>query len=126
MSSAENKTFPTIGLNVSSGRNHIATKAKAAWKYIYEHHLSDAEYFVKADPDTYMIVGNLKKYLENYDADALEFFGHRFKVKWHGKMLTYNSGGPGQVLSRGAVRKLVEEAFTMDEDCMPDGIGSIY
>ena len=110
-----------VGLNVTGGRRHIATKSKAAWTYIYNNHLLDAEYFVKADPDTFLVVENLKYYLQHHDPDKCEFFGHTFHLP--GYELLYNSGGPGQVLSRQSVRKLVTEAFRQITNCMPDGEG---
>ena len=68
MSSAENKSFPTIGLNVSSGRSHLASKSKAAWTYIYDQYLHKADFFVKADPDTFIIVENLRQFLSTKNA----------------------------------------------------------
>ena len=94
MSSQEDKDFPTVGLNVKSGRNHIAFKAKAAWKYIYSHHADEFDYFVKADPDSYVIVRHLKAYLSHRDPDALEFMGHLFQLPGK-EQLKYFSGGPG-------------------------------
>ena len=65
MSSEYNATFPTVGLNVSAGRKHIASKSKASWRYIYEHHRDDADFFMKADPDSFVIIDNLKEYLRH-------------------------------------------------------------
>ena len=122
MSSAENKTFPTIGLNVTQGRNHIAAKSRAAWTYIYEHYYDQADYFVKTDPDTYMIVDNLKAYLKDFSPNKPQFFGHIFHVRSWG--FPYMAGGPGIVLSRESVKRLVTQAFpNRTKDCMPDGEG---
>ncbi|XP_013421855.1 glycoprotein-N-acetylgalactosamine 3-beta-galactosyltransferase 1 [Lingula anatina] len=128
MSSMENKTFPTIGLRVPPGRGHIAKKAKAAWKYIYEHHLNDADFFIKADPDTYVIVENLKHCLSSRDPKRAEFYGHQFYPSdWEFnadtriKKSVYMSGGPGFVLSREAVRLLVTKAINSDPKCLQDG-----
>ena len=74
MSTQEDVGFPTIGLrDVSPGRDHIAIKGQQAWTYVYEHHFNDADYFLKADPDTYVFVDTLKRFLQvriNY-MDAL-------------------------------------------------------
>ncbi|XP_023932353.1 glycoprotein-N-acetylgalactosamine 3-beta-galactosyltransferase 1-like [Lingula anatina] len=119
MSSAENKTFPTIGLNVSSGRQHIAAKSKAAWTYIHNNFAEQADYFMKADPDTYVIVENLRKYLSHRDPTVAEYIGHSLKLKRHN--FTYMSGGSGIVISREALRLLVTKAFPLRPTCIPDG-----
>ena len=136
MSSHQNDSFPTIGLNVTEGRSHIGAKSKAAWTYVYKHHFNDAEYFVKTDPDTFLVVENLKQYMARRDPDVPEFFGHRLyeginpgnpKSFGMGKgrvNVLYNSGGPGQLLSRRALQLLVATAYAdKSYDCMPDGTG---
>ena len=124
MSSEQNDTFPTIGMNVSSGRSHIDTKTRNAWNYVYKHHGNDFEYFVKCDADTFLIIENLKRYMAKRDPEKPEFFGHRMYLHVDGHLMTYNSGGPGQVLSRKALHIMVERAFTNKTfECMPDGEG---
>ncbi|XP_013416651.1 glycoprotein-N-acetylgalactosamine 3-beta-galactosyltransferase 1 isoform X2 [Lingula anatina] len=123
MSSAENKSFPTIGLNVSSGREHIAAKSKAAWVYIYNNFASSADYFMKADPDTYVIIENLRNYLSFRDSSVAEYFGHSFKLPHRQLNFTYMSGGSGLVLSKEALRLLVTKAFFLKPSCIPDGTG---
>ena len=46
-SSETNKDFPTIGLNVSEGREHLTAKTTQGFRYIYKHHLNDADWFMK-------------------------------------------------------------------------------
>lgn len=120
MSSAHNDSFPTIGLNVTAGRNHIGAKAKAAWLYIYEHYRNDAEYFLKGDPDTYFVVDNLRRYLATRDPAVPEFFGHRLYLK--GANVTYVSGGSGLVISRESLERL-NYALIHTPTCIPDGQG---
>ena len=101
MSSVTNSSFPTVGLNVSAGREHIASKAKAAWQYIYENYGSQFHYFLKADPDTYVVVHHMKGYLRGRNASHAEYFGHCFMLNGH-KNDTYFSGGSGaSYISRG-------------------------
>ncbi|KAK7500814.1 hypothetical protein BaRGS_00008058 [Batillaria attramentaria] len=104
MSSEWNSTFPTIGLNVSEGRQHLTAKTMQAFRYVYENHLDDADWFMKADDDTYVIVENLRYFLSSYNTEEPIYFGHTFKalVKPQG----YTSGGAGYVLSKEAVRRL--------------------
>ena len=116
----ENTSFPTIGHNVSAGRKHIATKAKAAWKYIYAHHYNDADFFMKADPDTYAIIENIKHFLSSKNTSEPVIYGHRI-----GKNLEvpYMHGGPGEILTKEALKRLVTQAYELPDDCTPDGTG---
>ena len=119
MSSTEDKNFPSIGLkNVRNGRYHIASKAKAAWKYIYNHHGNDYDFFMKVDPDTYLVVENLLDFLADQDPTKPFLFGYLFNLKGH----FYVSGGPGEILTREALRRLVTEVFVKHDDCWPDGV----
>ena len=126
ISSETNPSFPTIGMNVPSGKNHISVKAKAAWKYIYEHHFYDADFFLKADPDTYVIVENMKMYLKTFDTSNAQYFGHSMPYMMEKRKYVYMSGGSGLVVSKEALHRLVTQAFTRTKDCMPDGEGTVW
>jgi len=52
--------LPAIGLNVEEGYEKLWYKTCTALDYIFQHHLNDAEWFEKADDDTYMIIENLR------------------------------------------------------------------
>lgn len=123
MSSALDSQFPAVGLNVSAGRDHIAAKAKAAWKYVHTHYIDQADYFVKADPDTYVVIDNLRRYMASRRGPHVpEFFGHRFYLR--PVNVTYVSGGSGLVLSQECLRRLMT-AFNATPDCLPDGQGKV-
>ncbi|XP_064553431.1 uncharacterized protein LOC135438844 [Drosophila montana] len=99
---------PTVALNVTEGYDYLWGKAKAAFKHVYTHHLDEADWFFKADDDTYAIIDNMRYMLHTHKPDEPVYFGCKFKpyVKQG-----YMSGGAGYVLSREAVRRLVEHGL---------------
>ncbi|XP_046542310.1 glycoprotein-N-acetylgalactosamine 3-beta-galactosyltransferase 1-B-like [Haliotis rubra] len=117
MSSVTDPKFPTIGLNVSEGRQHLTAKTMQAFRYIYENHFDDADWFMKADDDTYVILENLRYFMTSQNKSETVFFGHHFKplVKQG-----YYSGGAGYVLSKEALRRYGEKGHD-PKLCRPDG-----
>lgn len=54
MSTKLDPEFPEIVvLPVENGRSHLWYKARLALKYVYDHHLNDADWFLRADDDKY-------------------------------------------------------------------------
>ncbi|XP_067653282.1 glycoprotein-N-acetylgalactosamine 3-beta-galactosyltransferase 1-like [Haliotis asinina] len=102
MSSATNKKFPTIGLNVPEGRTHLTAKTMQAFSHIYKNHFDDADWFMKADDDSYVVLENLRFFLTSQNKSKPVFFGHHLKafVKEG-----YSQGGAGYVLSKEALRR---------------------
>ncbi|XP_046542335.1 glycoprotein-N-acetylgalactosamine 3-beta-galactosyltransferase 1-B-like, partial [Haliotis rubra] len=117
MSSVTDPKFPTIGLNVSEGRKHLTAKTMQAFRYIYENHFDDADWFMKADDDTYVILENLRYFLTSQNKSEPVFFGHHFKVI---VKQGYYSGGGGYVLSKEALRRYGEKGHDPTL-CRPDG-----
>ena len=100
MSSEADPKFPAIGLDVQEGRENLWSKTRAAWDYVYTHHLNDADWFMKADDDTYVIIENLRHLVSKMNPDEPHFLGRHFKT-----FGGYNSGGAGYVFSRETVRR---------------------
>lgn len=121
MSSEKEDSLPAIGLHVREGRDFLWAKTKEAFQYIYLNHMKDADWFYKADDDTYCIVENLRLLLSNYNPEEPIHFGRKFQpyVKQG-----YMSGGAGYVLSREAVRRFVETALPNPGKCRIDGGGA--
>ncbi|XP_061182114.1 glycoprotein-N-acetylgalactosamine 3-beta-galactosyltransferase 1-like [Saccostrea echinata] len=117
-SSETNTSFPTVGLQVSEGREHLTGKTIQAFKYCYEHYRDQFDWFLKADDDTFMIVENLRYFLSHHSPKSLVFFGHKFKpIVKQG----YFSGGAGYVLSRASLDKFVTEGSVNPFICRQDG-----
>ena len=116
MSSVQNDTFPTVGLNVSEGRRHLAAKTMQAFHYIYKHYFDKADWFLKTDDDTYVIVENLRHFLSGQNTEEAVYFGHHFKSY---TLQGYMSGGAGYCLSKEALRRFGEKL--PDLPCRQDG-----
>ncbi|CAG0902743.1 unnamed protein product [Darwinula stevensoni] len=107
-------SLPTVALNVTEGRQHLWEKTREAFRYIHRHHLLDADWFLKADDDTYVIVENLRRLLRDSDPSAPVYFGCRFK-RFSGP--GFMSGGAGYVLSKEALKRFVEKALPDAKAC---------
>lgn len=105
MSSVDDPDFPTVGLDTKEGRDQLYWKTIRAFHYAYEHHIDEADWFLKADDDTYAIVDNLRWVLANHTPEEPIYFGRRFKPY---TKQGYMSGGAGYVLSKEALRRFVE------------------
>lgn len=112
--SSQNTDFPTIAVVDHEGREYLWQKTRGAFDHIYKHYLDKADWFLKADDDTYVIVENMRKLVSLYDPEKPIYFGRKFKpyVKQG-----YMSGGAGYVLSRKAVELLVEKGFKDTKLC---------
>lgn len=104
-SSVDDPDFPTVGLGTKEGRDQLYWKTIRAFHYAYEHYADEADWFLKADDDTYVVVDNLRWILANHTPEEPIYFGRRFKPY---TKQGYMSGGAGYVLSKEALRRFVE------------------
>lgn len=121
MSSVDDPSLPSVKLPVQEGRKHLWAKTKEAFRYVYEHHRRDADWFLKADDDTYVIVENLRYMLADYNSNDPIYFGCRFKPF---TKQGYMSGGAGYVLSRNALDLFINKALPQPHLCEPSDNGS--
>ncbi|KAK2192618.1 hypothetical protein NP493_26g07048 [Ridgeia piscesae] len=77
-SDCKNDRFPTINITVPHGRDHLAMKTSKTFDYVYTHHRDQADWFLKADDDTYVIMENLRHMLTPYNPQEALSFGHAF------------------------------------------------
>ena len=108
MSSEADDDLPSVKLNVGEGRDNLWGKTKLAFRHVYQHHFEDYDWFVKADDDTYMIIENLRYLLKDHNSSHPIYFGRKFKPHVEQGWM---SGGAGYVLSKEALRRLVEAIF---------------
>ena len=85
-------------------------KSKLAWTRAYEEHINDYDWFIRGDDDTYMMMDNLREHLEQLQPSEEHYLGRHFYLDENHDNMEFYSGGPGTVLSRGALRKLIETA----------------
>jgi len=105
-SSKHDKVLPAIGLPVEEGRDNLFMKTQLALKYLLKNHKDEADWFVKADDDTFIIVENLRFLLNEFSSDDGLYLGHRFKSEYVKQ--GYMSGGAGYVLSNKALHQFVK------------------
>ena len=82
--------------------------------------LTQADFFLKADPDSYVMVDNLKAYLSHRNTSIPEIYGHA--LWFPGWNITYVAGGC-VVLTKQAVKLLVTEALVKYPGCFTPGHG---
>ena len=79
---------------MEEGHGKLWPKTWKAFKYVWEHHADDADWFIKADDDTYMFTDNLLSFLSPYDPSEPHYFGGYWK---YNDDHIVNLGGPGTV-----------------------------
>lgn len=105
MSSIVDPELDSIALPVTERITHLWSKTKEALKYISEHHLDDADWFLKADEDTFVVLENLRHMLYQYRPQTSLYFGNRLT---NNQTLDGYMQGGAYVLSRKAVEKFVK------------------
>ncbi|XP_065320577.1 glycoprotein-N-acetylgalactosamine 3-beta-galactosyltransferase 1-like [Gordionus sp. m RMFG-2023] len=127
MSTIEDPDFPTIGvyddLAKAESKRLNARKVKNAWIFIRDNY-PDFDFYYKVDDDTYVIVENLRQFLDTKNPDSSEFYGHRFVIQREYK-IKYASGGSGYILTNKCLFLLYGELTNSSsrETCIPDGAG---
>ena len=81
---------------VEEGRDQLWPKTVAAFRYVWEHHRNDAEWFLKADDDTWVFTNNLRSFLNPHDPNEQHYFGCHWDSE-NGVGPTYNHGGTGEM-----------------------------
>ena len=80
---------------MEEGYLNLWQKTQKAFQYIWEHHREDADWFMKADDDTYVITDNLRSFLSQHDPGEPHHFGAISHVE--GTNISFNFGGAGNM-----------------------------
>ena len=112
MSSEKDESLPAIGLGTGEGRDKLTAKTWKAFQYVYDHYLDKADWFMKADDDTYVFIENLYFFLLDKDPNQPIWYGK----STYPKKPIYCSGGAGYVLSKEALRQFGQK---QKERCKP-------
>lgn len=116
VSSKDDRSLGAVAVTHNEGRDYLWDKTKRALQLLYKDHLQDADWFYKADDDTYAIVENLRHLLRGYNSSDGVWFGRRSRLYVANG---YMSGGAGYVLSRAALIRLVEHGLPDATKCSP-------
>ena len=117
MSTEEDASLPTIALKTGEGRYYLWDKVRAAFFYVWAHYRDQADWFYKVDDDAYVVVENLRFMLSAYNTSEPIHLGYKFKAEVEGG---YNSGGPGYVLSKEALKRFVQQGLSNNSICQTD------
>jgi hypothetical protein len=93
--------------------DNLWQKVRSMAAFMYDYYLDDYDYFLFGDDDTFIIMENLHNYLLSLEsatggrnAQPL-YIGSPFSLHY----THYNTGGPGYLLNRVALRRLVEDGL---------------
>ncbi|GAB6030692.1 hypothetical protein CHUAL_007545 [Chamberlinius hualienensis] len=103
-------------------RSILWGKTKTGFQYAYDNYFDQADWFVKADDDTFLVLENLRLLLLDKDPASPVYYGCNFKVIV--KPDGYMSGGAGYVLSKEALKRFVEKGLPNKDFCRQDNDGA--
>lgn len=109
--------YPGVNMIVADigqpeSRKILWLKTQHAWMYIYQNYIDKADWFWKADDDTYTRMDELRKFAAARDTEFPAHYGRRLQYGgWPTSEFTFVSGGSGMLLSRGAVRMMGQKVL---------------
>ncbi|CAB3406646.1 unnamed protein product [Caenorhabditis bovis] len=111
----ESTPYHTVFHGLPESYYKLFWKTRLALLYVYRNISSDFDWYFKGDDDTYLVVENLKRYVEKLDPNKPFFIGYRLRRR---TTTGYNAGGSGYVMSREAMRLFADRLFH-DKDACP-------
>ncbi|CAG0899523.1 unnamed protein product [Darwinula stevensoni] len=112
--------LPSIGVTAKGeSREILWQKSREAWQYIHDHHRDGFDWYIRTDDDAYVVMENLRYFLASKKKEDLIAYGYKFKQEGSG---AYFAGGPGYVMTRPAMIRMVTQALPMkNNSCFPPG-----
>eukprot|EP00048_Salpingoeca_helianthica_P020571 m.7232 g.7232 ORF g.7232 m.7232 type:complete len:539 (+) comp4977_c0_seq2:197-1813(+) len=101
--------YPGLDVVVLEGgpNNPLWSRIQQAWMYLYAHHYNTADWFFKADDDSYVVVPYLREFIGKQEPNKLAHYGRRFLYSGlKGNENMYVSGGSGLLVNRLTLGKL--------------------
>lgn len=89
----------------SDGSRNIWEKSHRMWHKLFTDHINEAEWFLKVDDDTFLMVENLRRFLQFYNPSVPHYMGHTLLHTWKWTNMVFNSGVV-YAISRGALNKV--------------------
>lgn len=102
-----------LNLGVPEIKGHLWVKMREILRQVYKL-IDQYDYFYKADDDTYVVVENLRTSLKFHSPDDPFMTGYRWRSTRRNGFL---SGGSGYLMSREALKRLMEQAIDKHPDC---------
>lgn len=109
-----NSSLPLIISPAQETYMKLWAKTKFAFQFAYDFYHDKADWVIKVDDDTYVIVENLITFLESRDPAEAAYYGCHMRMTI---AQGFMSGGAGYVLSRKAVEMLVKQGLTNSSVC---------
>jgi glycoprotein-N-acetylgalactosamine 3-beta-galactosyltransferase len=126
-STANDPRIPAISIPHDGPEDYhnMWQKVRSILKFVATHYLDDFDFFYQGGDDMFVIPQNLKRYLQqildddNKTAEDDYFVGRRFHGPDQSTYGFFNTGGAGYALSRGTLRKYVQEGWS-NTNCSPE------
>ncbi len=109
ISSEEDHDFPAVGVGGKEGSKFLWVKTRRSLEYLYANYANQADWFLKVDDDTYVVMENLRYFLADKDPSEPIYFGRRLQsgINTDG----YMSGGAGYVISKRGLAQVITKGF---------------
>uniref|UniRef100_A0A6P4F503 N-acetylgalactosaminide beta-1,3-galactosyltransferase n=1 Tax=Drosophila rhopaloa TaxID=1041015 RepID=A0A6P4F503_DRORH len=89
-------------------------RMRAHLEYVYKYHFHEADWFLYANDNNFVVVENLRYMLKSYSPDELIYFGCKLRTP---NGLVFMHGGSGIVLSAAALKRFTLDAMTNESIC---------